>query len=484
MAEEWAYEEASDEEKLQIAQRFLLASPPGQIHEVLRDVAKLVPAHILICEEGEVDAAHYVDPIGNRVLGFDHIKQQIVAEDVAEIPEDRVTDFEKERQEVQKALQSYLQFEYMHGGTAGVYIVGTKLVVNLCTERINLRNFWGGRWNSRWEVDLTANPAKVKGTIQLHVHYFENGNLQLQNSKDIEEEITVQRPGGLGDAILRVMKEAEDDLQTNLEDMYINMSEETFKEMRRVMPGFAHAYGSYEELCEDRDVDVVYIATIHLVHFEQITLALNHGKHVLVEKPMTMNAKQTASVVELAKTKKLFLMEGVWTRCFPFLKFVRQLLSEGNIGDVHHVHGDIGIPYVNSKNEANFRSSSGDGALLGIGIYPLSFVTMVFGTEPLKITTTGKTSSEVTVTQFLEDGTQQTKTMQFPWPTPSTNIATPFNYPGSEALVYEAETVTKAIGSGQLQCEEYPPEESLAIAKFMDEIRGAIGVVYAADSAH
>ncbi|KAG3118749.1 hypothetical protein PI124_g8630 [Phytophthora idaei] len=266
MVEEWAYEEASDEEKLQIAQRFLLASPPGQIHEVLRDVAKLVPARvlpdtalrgalhaynvkncvpvdvpdadykILICEEGEVDAAHYVDPIGNRVLGFDHIKQQIVPDDVAEIPEDRVTDFEKERQEVQKALQSYLQFEYMHGGTAGVYIVGTKLVVNLCTERINLRNFWGGRWKSRWEVDLTANPSKVEGNMQLHVHYFENGNLQLQNSKDIEEEITVQRPGGLGDAILRVMKEAEDDLQTNLEDMYINMSEETFKEMRRVMP--------------------------------------------------------------------------------------------------------------------------------------------------------------------------------------------------------------------------------------------------------
>ncbi|EGZ19395.1 hypothetical protein PHYSODRAFT_543033 [Phytophthora sojae] len=218
MAEEWAYEEASDEEKLQIAQRFLLASPPGQVHEVLRDVAKLVPAHILICEEGEVDAAHYIDPIGNRILGFDHIKQQVVADDVAEIPEERISDFEKER------------------GTAGVYVVGSKIVVNLCTERINLRNFWGGRWKSRWEVDLTANPAKVKGNIQLHVHYFENGNLQLQSSKDVEVEITVQRVGGLGDALLRVMKEAEDDLQTNLEDMYINMSEETFKEMRRVMP--------------------------------------------------------------------------------------------------------------------------------------------------------------------------------------------------------------------------------------------------------
>ncbi|KAF4317496.1 hypothetical protein BBO99_00003914 [Phytophthora kernoviae] len=259
MAEEWAYEEASDDEKLQIAQRFLLASPPGQVHEVLRDVAKLVPASvlpdaalrgalhaynvktslpvdILICKEGEVDAAHYVDPIGNRVLGFDHIKQQIVAEDVAELPEALVTDFEKDRQEVQKSLQSYLQFEYMHGGTAGVYVVGTKLVVNLCTERINLRNYWGGRWKSRWELDLTANPAKVMGTIELHVHYFENGNLQLQSSKQVEEEVTIHRPNGLGDALLRVMKEAEDDLQTNLEDMYINMSEETFKEMRRVMP--------------------------------------------------------------------------------------------------------------------------------------------------------------------------------------------------------------------------------------------------------
>ncbi|CAH0478198.1 unnamed protein product [Peronospora belbahrii] len=263
MAKEW---EASDEEKLQIAQRFLLASPPGQFYEVLRDIEKLVPGHILsdtvrqsvlhayniknflpvevpdahykilICEEGEIDDAHYIDPIGNRVLGFDHMNQQIIAGDIAEIPEPRVTEFEKERQQVQQTLRSYLQFEYMHGGTAGVYVVGTKLIVNLCTERVNLRNFWGGRWKSRWEVDLTVNPATVKGTIQLHVHYFENGNLQLQSVKDIEEEITIQSPGNLGDAILRVMKEAEDNLQTNLEDMYSNMSEETFKEMRRVMP--------------------------------------------------------------------------------------------------------------------------------------------------------------------------------------------------------------------------------------------------------
>ena len=107
----------------------------------------------------------------------------------------------------------------------------------MCTERVNLRNFWGGRWQSRWEVDLTASPATVHGTIQLHVHYFENGNLQLQSVKNVEEEMTVQRPGDLGDAILRVLKEAEDNVQMNLEDMYINMSDKTFKEMRSVMPG-------------------------------------------------------------------------------------------------------------------------------------------------------------------------------------------------------------------------------------------------------
>uniref|UniRef100_K3WD37 F-actin-capping protein subunit alpha n=1 Tax=Globisporangium ultimum (strain ATCC 200006 / CBS 805.95 / DAOM BR144) TaxID=431595 RepID=K3WD37_GLOUD len=267
MADEWGYEDAPDDEKLRIAQHFLLSSPPGQIHDVLRDVAKLVPARVLtdsalrgalraynvantlpidvpdadyrmlICEEGEVDATHYVDPIGKRVFGVDHVKQQVIPEDVAELPASFTTSFESERLLVEKALQSYLQFEYMHQGTAGVYVKDTHLVVNFCAQRINLRNFWSGRWKSRWEVDLSVHPLVVKGGIALHVHYFENGNLQLQNEKVIDDqELRVESTTALGDALLRVIKDAEDDLQTNLEDMYINMSQETFKEMRRVMP--------------------------------------------------------------------------------------------------------------------------------------------------------------------------------------------------------------------------------------------------------
>ncbi|RLN92864.1 hypothetical protein BBJ28_00024290 [Nothophytophthora sp. Chile5] len=300
-----------------------------------------------------------------------------------------------------------------------------------------------------------------------------------------------------------------------------------------IAAGFARAYGSYEALCADPEVDVVYVGTIHLVHFEHITLALNHGKHVLAEKPLTMNAKQTASVIALAKAKSLFLMEGVWTRFFPSIKYVRQLLAEKRIGDVQHVHGHFGGAYLTAETQTKFRSSSGDGGLIGIGIYPLSFVTMVFGLKPEKITAVGKLSAggadvygsatlefsdqrfgtinytclaemgnvvtitgrkgrihlpspahtavEVTVTEFLDDGTQEKETTAFPWPTPSPNAATAFNYPGSEAFIYEAEAVTKAIRNGQVECEEYSLEESLAIAEIMDEIRQALGVTYEAD---
>ncbi|TMW65538.1 hypothetical protein Poli38472_008180 [Pythium oligandrum] len=264
----WEYEDnATDQEKLQIAQHFLLSSPPGQVNDVLRDVVKLVPAHvltdsalrgalhsynvksmlpvavpdaeykILICEDAQVDATHYVDPIGRRVLGFDHIKQAIIPGDVSDLPASFSTPFDSERDAVQKALQSYLQFEYMHQGTAGVFVKGSSLVINLCTERINLRNFYSGRWKSRWEIAIDSNPVRITGKMELHVHYFENGNLQLHCEKEVSEDTTTfDRANGLGDAILRVIKDTEDALQSNLEDMYINMSQETFKEMRRVMP--------------------------------------------------------------------------------------------------------------------------------------------------------------------------------------------------------------------------------------------------------
>ncbi|KAG3118750.1 hypothetical protein PI124_g8634 [Phytophthora idaei] len=151
---------------------------------------------------------------------------------------------------------------------------------------------------------------------------------------------------------------------------------------------FSRAYDSYEALCSDSEVDVVYIGTLHPWHCEHATLALNYGKHVLVEKPMAMNAKQSASLIALAREKKLFLMEGMWTRFFPSIRFVRKLLHDNEIGEVCHVHAEIGYPFP--KGEARlWKNELGGGGLLDIDIYPLAFATMVFGTEPEKVTSAG-----------------------------------------------------------------------------------------------
>lgn len=89
--------------------------------------------------------------------------------------------------------------------------------------------------------------------------------------------------------------------------------------------------------------DVVYIGTLHPQHFDIAKLMLNHGKHVLCEKPLTMNLKQTTELINLAKEKKLFLMEGIWSRCFPIYETLKKEIESGSIGDVHQVLVSFGF---------------------------------------------------------------------------------------------------------------------------------------------
>lgn len=103
------------------------------------------------------------------------------------------------------------------------------------------------------------------------------------------------------------------------------------------------AYGSYEELVSDPNIDMIYIATPHSHHFPHCLLALNAGKPVVCEKPFTVNADQTKILVNLARAKKLFLMEAVWTRFFPLSIEVRQLIKDKKIGDVKRVFADLSL---------------------------------------------------------------------------------------------------------------------------------------------
>ncbi len=106
-------------------------------------------------------------------------------------------------------------------------------------------------------------------------------------------------------------------------------------------PESAKAYGSYRELVEDKNVDILYLATPHSHHYQHVRLALDAGKHVLVEKPITVNAKQCRILHDLAKEKGKFLMEAVWTRFFPLSREVVEFVKSGQLGDVKRVFADF-----------------------------------------------------------------------------------------------------------------------------------------------
>lgn len=106
----------------------------------------------------------------------------------------------------------------------------------------------------------------------------------------------------------------------------------------------ARAYDSYLKLAEDPQVEVVYIGIINLQHFAVTKLMLEHGKHVLVEKPLCMNERQARELIELAERKNLFLMEAIWSRCFPSYDYIGKLIQSGALGDIKSVDIHFGVP--------------------------------------------------------------------------------------------------------------------------------------------
>ncbi|KAL1967257.1 hypothetical protein VTN77DRAFT_3303 [Rasamsonia byssochlamydoides] len=144
------------------------------------------------------------------------------------------------------------------------------------------------------------------------------------------------------------------------------------------IPAPCAAYGSYEELVKDPNVDIIYVATPHSHHYQNTMLALEAGKHVLCEKPFTVNAAQTRILCETAKKKNLFLMEAVWTRYFPLSIQVRELIQKGEIGEVLRVIADNSfgedVENVWGTKHRMVNKDLAGGALLDLGIYSLTWV--------------------------------------------------------------------------------------------------------------
>jgi predicted dehydrogenase len=147
-----------------------------------------------------------------------------------------------------------------------------------------------------------------------------------------------------------------------------------------------NVHEGYQALVNDPEVDIIYIGTPNQLHMEHAMLALNAGKHVLMEKPFAINAEQTTKVLELAKAKNLFLMEAMWTRFLPMHDAIFKVIEDGLIGGVMNVMADMGHYMPREENhERLYVKELGGGALLDLGIYPISFIVRALGT-PKSIT--------------------------------------------------------------------------------------------------
>lgn len=143
--------------------------------------------------------------------------------------------------------------------------------------------------------------------------------------------------------------------------------------------GIGKAYGSYEELVSDPDIDLIYIATPHSHHYPHTRLALEHGKPVLVEKAFTANASEAEELIRLAQEKKLFLTEAIWTRYMPLSHRVKELMESGIIGEPRVLTATL--CYEMEHKERIVRADLCGGALLDLGVYVLNFARMYFGTD-------------------------------------------------------------------------------------------------------
>ncbi len=155
--------------------------------------------------------------------------------------------------------------------------------------------------------------------------------------------------------------------------------------------GFQHAFGSYEGMLADKEVELVYIATPHSHHYRHMKMCLKAGKHVLCEKSFTVNEKQAEEIFRIAEEKKLLVTEAIWTRYMPSRKIINDLLDEKVVGDVMKMTANLNYPLLDK--ERIVKPELAGGALLDVGIYTLNFAYMHFGDKVREIKSAAQMTS-------------------------------------------------------------------------------------------
>lgn len=270
-------------------------------------------------------------------------------------------------------------------------------------------------------------------------------------------------------------------------------------------------HASYEALVADPEVDVIYVSTPHPFHKDNSLLALEAGKAVLCEKPFTMNAAEAMEVVGLARVKRLFLMEAMWTRYLPVMVKVRELIAQGAIGEVRMLNADFGFRAnpINPKSRT-FDLALGGGAVLDVGVYPISLASMLFGTPSEVVSAahlgeTGVDEQNVVVLKYpagqlaITSSAVRTTTPQEAfiigtegrihiaaewWRGQQLTLKAGgkdevFDVPyEGNGFNYEVEEVGRCLRAGLLESPIMPLDETISIMRTMDTVRAEWGLVY------
>jgi predicted dehydrogenase len=274
------------------------------------------------------------------------------------------------------------------------------------------------------------------------------------------------------------------------------------------------AYGNYDDFLSADDLDVIYVATPHNSHHEGVIRALNAGKHVLVEKPIALNRAQAAEMVDLARRRKLFFAEALWTFYLPKFDVLRQLFEAKAIGEIKSVSIDYGEYFT--PDHRIFDPKLAGGPLLDLGTYPVSFVAEIFGV-PERVVGVGQpdpsgVNGQLSAILSDRNGNQGivSTTLYGFTPTDAVIVGTegtirfcsPFHLPGSflvisadesktlryeepagrhfEGLYYEAAEVARRINAGDLETPGRPLDSSLDTMATLDLIRRSVGIDFSA----
>lgn len=270
-------------------------------------------------------------------------------------------------------------------------------------------------------------------------------------------------------------------------------------------------YGSYEDLVADEDIDAIYVATPHGRHYADAMLCLRAGKAVLCEKAFTLNAREARSLINYARAHDIFLMEAMWTRFIPAVQHAQQLVADGTIGDVRSLQAEFGFKAPYDPDSRLFNPELGGGALLDIGIYPMTLLYLFLG-APESMTSSailGETGVDEQSGIVLQYSNETTASINMSMRVRMNNTATiygtkgyirlhgnfwhakafdlviydqkeetiPVPYDGG-GYQFEIEEATRCLQEGKLESDIAPLDETLEIMQLLDALRADWGVRY------